>query len=151
MFSHMTVVGRWWAHSWVGGGSVVDQWWVDGSVMGRWWAGRCVGGGQSVDRVLTGDPASVCTTEKKDRQYTLLPFIGSQRVIRPYGMRCHLRGMDTPKLNAFSRMTMPCHGSTSSAQHSSPFRGARCIWRLTQSPLRFGQVTPFEAHGMPPK
>ena len=104
-------MGRWW----VGGRSVVGRWVGDGSVVGRS-VGRWVGGGQSVDRVLTGDPASVCTTEKKDRQYTLLPFIGSQRVIRRYGMRCHLRGMDTPKLNAFSRMTMLCHGSTSSVK-----------------------------------
>ena len=81
MFSHMTIVGQWWAHSWVSGGSVVDQWWLDGSVKGWWWAGQGVGGGQPVNRVLTGDPASVCTTEKKDCQYTLLPFIGSQQVI----------------------------------------------------------------------
>lgn len=29
-------------------------------------------------------------------------------------------------------------------RRSSPFRGARWIWRLAQSRLRFGQVTPFE-------
>ena len=36
-----------------------------------------------------------------------------------------LRGMDTPKLNAFSRMTMPCHGSNSSVTTATFVRFAR--------------------------